>query len=227
MKADINFSTNTVSVGEYSVLFVKVEVPVHEVHAEQEEAERVLNKGKELLEAKYEPADLDEVVAEATALNPDQKKGLRALLEKYKDLFDGTLGEWKGDPYHIDLKPGAKPVCTKAFPVPVSRLELVKKEVEHLCKIGVLQKVTGSSAWGFPAFAVPKKNQTIRFVADLRKLNDITQRKPYPIPRILDIMQQFQGFTFATSLDLNMGFWHIPLDEVSSEMCTIVMPWGK
>ena len=76
VKADVNFSTNTVSVGEYSVPFVKVEVPVHEVHADQEEAKRVLNKGKELLEAKYEPADLDEVVAKATALNPDQKKGL-------------------------------------------------------------------------------------------------------------------------------------------------------
>ena len=36
-----------------------------------------------------------------------------------------------------------------------------------------------------------------------------------------------EGFTFCSALDLNMGFWTIPLDEHSQELCTIILPWGK
>ena len=36
-----------------------------------------------------------------------------------------------------------------------------------------------------------------------------------------------EGFTFATSLDLNMGYYTIRLDPDAQKICTIVLPWGK
>eukprot|EP00957_Ditylum_brightwellii_P033630 2549765-Ditylum_brightwellii.AAC.2 len=36
-----------------------------------------------------------------------------------------------------------------------------------------------------------------------------------------------EGFTYATSLDLNMGYYHIKISPESSALCTIVLPWGK
>jgi hypothetical protein len=36
-----------------------------------------------------------------------------------------------------------------------------------------------------------------------------------------------EGFKYATSLDLNMGYYHIELSPDSSKLCTIVLPWGK
>eukprot|EP00957_Ditylum_brightwellii_P003125 238138-Ditylum_brightwellii.AAC.1 len=36
-----------------------------------------------------------------------------------------------------------------------------------------------------------------------------------------------EGFTYATSLDLNMGYYHIKILPKSSALCTIVLPWGK
>jgi hypothetical protein len=36
-----------------------------------------------------------------------------------------------------------------------------------------------------------------------------------------------EGFTFATALDLNMGYYHIRLDPDSQKICTIIFPWGK
>eukprot|EP00957_Ditylum_brightwellii_P100447 7656718-Ditylum_brightwellii.AAC.1 len=36
-----------------------------------------------------------------------------------------------------------------------------------------------------------------------------------------------EGFTYATSLDLNMGYYHIEILFESSAPCTIVLPWGK
>jgi hypothetical protein len=36
-----------------------------------------------------------------------------------------------------------------------------------------------------------------------------------------------KGFTFASALDLNMGYYHIKLDADAQKLCTIVFPWGK
>ena len=94
--------------------------------------------------------------------------------------------------------------------------------------LGVLEKVQ-ESEWGMLAFPVPKKDRTIRFVFDARVLNAKIKRKPYPIPKTQDLLQRLGGFTYASSLDLNMGYWHIELDEKSSGYCTIVLlyPFGK
>ncbi len=40
-------------------------------------------------------------------------------------------------------------------------------------------------------------------------------------------MQELEGFTYATALDLNMSYFSIRLDAEASKMCTIIFPWGK
>jgi hypothetical protein len=40
-------------------------------------------------------------------------------------------------------------------------------------------------------------------------------------------LQELEGFTFATALDLNMGYYTIRLDPDTSRICTIIFPWGK
>ena len=51
---------------------------------------------------------------------------------------------------------------------------------------------------------------------------------PYPIPKIKDLLLRLvEGFTYGTSLDLNMGYYHIELSPRSKEMCTITTQWGK
>ncbi len=57
--------------------------------------------------------------------------------------------------------------------------------------------------------------------------NKCIVRKPYPIPKISTILQELEGFTYATALDLNMGYYTIRLDPTASKMCTIIFPWGK
>ena len=47
------------------------------------------------------------------------------------------------------------------------------------------------------------------------------------IPHILDMLLNLEGFQWATSLDLNMGYYHIELNPNSKNYCTIVMPFGK
>ena len=41
------------------------------------------------------------------------------------------------------------------------------------------------------------------------------------------MLLKLEGFKYATSLDLNMGYYHIRLDNFSKSLCTLILPWGK
>ena len=76
-------------------------------------------------------------------------------------------------------------------------------------------------------FTVSKKDHTLRSIADLREVNKRIRRKPYPIPKIQELLHKLQGFQHVTSLDLNMGYYHIRLTPHASSICTVILPWGK
>ena len=76
-------------------------------------------------------------------------------------------------------------------------------------------------------FIQPKKNGTVRFLSNFRKPNQRIRRKPFPIPKIKNMLLNLEGLTYASSLDLNMGYYHIKLSPGSKQICTIVLPWGK
>ena len=99
-------------------------------------------------------------------------------------------------------------------------------------EIGVLKPVQ-EFEWAFPSFIIPKKSKepgkpgTVRFLSDLRELNTRVVRKPYPLPKISNILQGPEDFQYATALDLNMGYYTLRLDLKTSGMCTIIFPWEK
>ena len=100
------------------------------------------------------------------------------------------------------------------------------KEIDRLVGIGVMKRQS-SSQWASPTFIIPKKDMTIRTITDFRELNKRIVRRPYPIPKISTTPQELEGFTYATALDLNMGYYTIRLDPQAVEMFTIIFPWGK
>jgi hypothetical protein len=59
------------------------------------------------------------------------------------------------------------------------------------------------------------------------EVNKRLVRKPFQIPKICTVLQEGEGFTFATALDLNIGYYTIRLDPDASKICTIIFPWGK
>ena len=58
-------------------------------------------------------------------------------------------------------------------------------------------------------------------------MNACIERYPFPLPRIIDQLQQLERFESATALDLSQGFYTIPLDEEAQRICTTILPWGK
>ncbi len=188
--------------------------------------EEATERMKRILDAKYEPANLDEVVSNCETLDSTQKDKLKELLCKYASLFDGTLGHWQGEEYDVELRSEAKPYHARPYPILRAYEKTLKLEIERLIAAGVLKKVNRSE-WAAPTFIIPKKDGTVRFISDFRELNKRIKRKPFPIPKIQDLMLKLEGFQYGTSLDLNMGYYHIELSPHSKQLCTIVLPWGK
>ena len=202
---------------------------IYNLHAAIEDSKSLQDattRMKHILEAKYEPANLKEVVNSCSNLTSNEKYKLYDLLSKYKTLFDGSLGHWIGEKYHIQLKENAKPYHARAYPIPKAYEQTLKMEVQRLCELNVLKRINRSE-WGSPTFIIPKKDGTVRFISDFRELNKLIKRKPFPLPKIQDLLLKLEGFQFATSLDLNMGYYHIELSPDSKKLCTIVLPWGK
>ena len=89
-----------------------------------QESESTQNAAKyvvEILDAKYDKADLPSIVKNNCAhLSTSHHNLLLALLLKSKELFDGTLGDWKLLPVSFELKEGAKQYAVpwQAIPYP-------------------------------------------------------------------------------------------------------------
>ena len=130
--------------------------------------------------------------------------------QQHETIFDGSLGTWTGKPYEIELRKDAVPYHAQAFPVPRIHADVLEKEVYQLVDCGVLKKVNRSE-WAAPTFIIKNKNGAARFISDFRELNKRICRKPYHTPKIQDMLQQLEGFSYATSIDLNMGHYHIEL----------------
>jgi len=137
------------------------------------------------------------------------------------------VGTWNTEPVDLVLKDTtAAPYHAKPYPVPYSQEQKLQEEVDRLCKQGILRKINRSE-WACPMFTISKPDGSLRSLADLRELNKRIRRHPFPIPKIQDMLQKLEGFMWATSLDLNMGYYHIKLTPNASRLCTVVLPWGK
>lgn len=69
------------------------------------------------------------------------------------------------------------------------------------------------SPWESPVVLVRKEDGTLRFCIDYRKLNTITKKDVYPLPRIYDTLDRGHGAKYFSSMDLKTGYWQIEVDE--------------
>ena len=120
LKVDIKYSTMTIEWDGAEIPMRSKDTTIEELYlisntpCLQEAAERI----KQILDAKYEPANLNEIVKECIHLTPNEQSQLKSLLTKYESLFDGSLGTWIGDDYDIELRNDATPYHVRAYPIP-------------------------------------------------------------------------------------------------------------
>ena len=187
------------------------------------EAEKRQNR---ILDADYSQVQLDEFVRELKHLTIEEQTMLLKVLKSHPTLFGGGLGVLNVKPIHLELKPGAQPYHARPFAIPQAYRATTRKEVDRLEAIGVFERIK-ETEWAAATFIQPKKTGDVRILTDFRKLNAAIKRKPFPLPKISELLQRLRGFKYATAIDLSMGYYHIPLDAASQRLCTTVFEWGK
>jgi hypothetical protein len=199
---------------------------VYDVIKEPVGIREAVQRQSRILDADYSAVDIAEHINSLQHLTSTEKNKLIKTLQSYPAVFQGGLGTLKIKPIHLELIEGAKPYHGRSFPIPQSLENITKKEMDRLTNIGVFRR-SYDSEWAAPTFVQPKKTGDVRILTDFRKLNMVLKRKPFPLPKIADLLQKLTGFKYATAIDLSMGYYHIPLDEASQRLCTTILPWGK
>ena len=80
-----------------------------------------------------------------------------------------------------------------------------------------------NSPWASAVVLVQKKDGSLRFCIDLRKLNAHMIKDAYSLPGITENLNCLNGSQWFTSLDLKAGYWQMELDEDSKPLTTFTM----
>jgi hypothetical protein len=122
----------------------------------------------EILDAKYDKADFPGIVKNnCTHLSMPHCNLLLALLLKFEELFDGTLGNWKLPPVSFELKEGAKLYHGRPYPILKKHQATLMKEIYYLVLIGVL-KWQPLSKRALPSFIIPKSKEGLHSAYNIR-----------------------------------------------------------
>jgi len=112
--------------------------------------------------------------------------------------------------HHIDLKEGSRPFKLPSRRVPIHLQSESDKEIKKLIQSGIVEP--SQSKYCSPPVLVRKKDGSIRFCIDYRRLNKDTIKDSYPLPKISEAIDSIgKNSKYFTKLDLAMGYHHVPI----------------
>ncbi|UYV67074.1 hypothetical protein LAZ67_4003826, partial [Cordylochernes scorpioides] len=156
-------------------------------------------------------------------LSPKEQKELKQVLERYGDLFSSRLGRTNLAKHRIDTE-DAKPIKHKPYRVSAKERDIIKEQIDEMLTEGIIRP--SSSPWSFPVILVKKRDGKYRFCVDYRKLNNVTVKDVYPIPRIDEVMDTLQGSTHFSAIDLRSGYWQVEVEERDKEKTAFTTAHG-
>ncbi|XP_066946102.1 uncharacterized protein [Macrobrachium rosenbergii] len=119
-------------------------------------------------------------------LTSEQRTQLECLLLKYESVCSDTPGNCNIILHDIKLFPNTSPIRQPYYRIVGEKLQLMKREVEYLLNNGLASP--SCSPWASYCILVAKPNGKVRMCTDYRRVNSVTQKDSYPLPRILDIL---------------------------------------
>ena len=160
------------------------------------------------------PDDIREQIIKLTTHISDvkQREKMSNILWRYGRLFDIR------EPSKIDMElknaidtGSHRPIHTAPYRKSNKDQELLGIETQKLMKNDIIEHST--SPWSSPVVLVKKKDGTTRFCVDYRRLNQITTKDAFPLPRIDDIYDQLTNATYFAKFDFKAGYFQVPLDK--------------
>uniref|UniRef100_A0A1X7TVH1 Reverse transcriptase domain-containing protein n=1 Tax=Amphimedon queenslandica TaxID=400682 RepID=A0A1X7TVH1_AMPQE len=157
------------------------------------------------------------------SLSKEQRKDLEQLKRRYKDVVTSKLGQTNRIEHQIRVG-DVTPSRQRPYRLPYAKYEAVRKELQSMEQMGVIRP--SCSEWASPMVIVPKKDGDIRVCVDYRKVNSVLKFDAYPVPRVDEMIDRIGRGRFITTLDLNKGYWQIPVEEASQDKTAFVTPFG-
>jgi hypothetical protein len=108
---------------------------------------------------------------------------------------------------------------------PQAHLQFIDSEVDRLLKLDIVEP--SASPWASNIVLVQKKNGQLRMCIDFRKVNALTYKDAYPIPKIDACLDVLGGSKFFSSLDLKQGYWQVEILEGDRDKTAFVTRRGQ
>ncbi|CAI5637478.1 unnamed protein product [Oreochromis niloticus] len=144
-------------------------------------------------------------------LNVDQRQRLRCLLDENVDIFAASDKDCRqtGLVQHTIDTGSAQPIRLRPHRLPLSKRQVAEEKIREMAAAGVIEP--SNSPWAAPVVLVGKKDGSPRFCVDFRRLNAVTKKDSYPLPRIDEALDYVTGSSWFSSLDLRSGYWQVEL----------------
>ena len=198
-----------------------ISLEVSENH-EEEKSASVRKLNREML-----PLHMESMFTEACgALGDSQKEELHDLLLKNRAAFsmgDMDLGTFKTIKHHIHTG-AARPVKQRMRRTPLGYASEEKKHLDLLLAGDVIEP--SESEWASPSVLVRKRDGTVRWCIDMRRLNDVTMKDSFPLPLIEECIDSLDGCVFFSSLDMASGYYQLEVSEEDPEKTAFVTKYG-
>ena len=107
----------------------------------------------------------------------------------------------------LDTPPFKEHFCR----IPPPQLDEVREHLKLMLDAGVIQP--SNSPWCNAVLLVRKKDGSLCFCIDFRKLNFLTVKDSHPLPHICETLESLAGAAHYSTFDMNSGFWQVPMDE--------------
>ena len=158
-------------------------------------------------------------------LTDEERRQVIELLQRYRHAFsiDSEPGLATDVEHEIDTG-DARPVHMPPYRVSPGEREIIQKQVEDMLDRGIISP--SDSPWASPVVMVRKRCGALRFCVDYRRLNSVTRRNVYPLPRTDDVLERLGGARYFSSIDLTSGYWQIPVKEEDKAKTAFVTPDG-
>jgi hypothetical protein len=111
----------------------------------------------------------------------------------------------------IELIPGTAPIAQRPYRMNPQELIELKKQLDDMLSKGLIR--SSASPWGSRLIFVDKIDGTIRLCVDYRRLNDVTIKNKYPLPKIDDLFDQMNGARVFSKIDLRTGYHQLKVRE--------------
>ena len=164
------------------------------------------------------PVHLQPLIERASIeLTSQQRHALEKVLIEYQDVFvgpDGRLGRTDLVKHKIDTG-SSDPIRLPPRRTAYAQKKIIEEQLESMTKQDIIEP--SNSPYAAPVLLVTKKDGSVRFCVDYRRLNAVTKKDAYPLPRIDSCLESLAGAKWFSTLDLASGYWQCVMDENSKE----------